>query len=313
VTAKDGERGVALMTAWCGVIEGQIAAAGLFASKGGVHSMTLPIARELASYGIRVMTHRAGIFWTPLASPRCREAQDSLASRSFSQPLGKPEICAAGQLDRRQFRCSTARRSPRRRIRKGAEMSGHVLRPRRAKLNLGPLSGLLEPSLTLRNFGQPQAATDKFRCLNGSGGSPCVHSGPSLPASSVDLLAGAPLDRRSYAFARTPCGSGGTKLMRAALRSGRRISAMGIEGIQGVGLQDPLSAFRPCTRGGAPRLANANYLAGLAARVLATPSTRKIPRVAVQANKELIAAHREPRPRLAKGATVAKAEAEHDH
>jgi NAD(P)-dependent dehydrogenase (short-subunit alcohol dehydrogenase family) len=65
-TGVDGERGVIVNTASVAAYEGQIGQAAYSASKGGVVGMTLPMARELARFGIRVMTVAPGIFWTPM-------------------------------------------------------------------------------------------------------------------------------------------------------------------------------------------------------------------------------------------------------
>jgi len=90
--SEDGERGVIVMTASVATFDGQIGQPAYSASKGGVHSMTLPIARELARYGIRVVTIAPGIFWTPLLAGLPKDAQDSLAKQiPFPSRLGKPE------------------------------------------------------------------------------------------------------------------------------------------------------------------------------------------------------------------------------
>src|SRR3546814_6834449 len=62
----DGERGAIVNTASVAAYEGQIGQAAYSASKGGVVGMTLPMARELARFGIRVNTDAPGIFWTPM-------------------------------------------------------------------------------------------------------------------------------------------------------------------------------------------------------------------------------------------------------
>ena len=88
----DAERGVIINTASVAAFEGQIGQAAYSASKGGVHSMTLPIARELARSGIRVMTIAPGIFWTPLLAGLPQDAQDSLGKQiPFPSRMGKPE------------------------------------------------------------------------------------------------------------------------------------------------------------------------------------------------------------------------------
>ncbi|MEQ1512425.1 MAG: SDR family NAD(P)-dependent oxidoreductase [Lysobacteraceae bacterium] len=88
----DGERGVIVNTASVAAYEGQIGQAAYSASKGGVVGMTLPMARELARFGIRVMTVAPGIFWTPMVDGMPDSVQQSLsASIPFPSRLGKPE------------------------------------------------------------------------------------------------------------------------------------------------------------------------------------------------------------------------------
>lgn len=89
---EDGERGVIVNTASVAAYEGQIGQAAYSASKGGVAGMTLPMARELSRFGIRVMTVAPGIFWTPMVDGMSEEVQKSLsASIPFPARLGKPE------------------------------------------------------------------------------------------------------------------------------------------------------------------------------------------------------------------------------
>jgi len=89
---EDGERGVIVNTASVAAYEGQIGQAAYSASKGGVVAMTLPMARELARLGIRVMTVAPGIFWTPMVDSMPEAVQQSLgASIPFPSRLGKPE------------------------------------------------------------------------------------------------------------------------------------------------------------------------------------------------------------------------------
>lgn len=91
-----GERGVVVSTASVAAYDGQIGQAAYSASKGGVVGMTLPIARDLARNGIRVMTIAPGIFKTPMMSSLPQEAQDSLgASVPFPSRLGEPSEYAA--------------------------------------------------------------------------------------------------------------------------------------------------------------------------------------------------------------------------
>ncbi len=89
---EDGERGVIVNTASVAAYEGQIGQAAYSASKGGVVAMTLPMARELSRFGIRVMTVAPGIFWTPMVDGMPEDVQKSLgASIPFPARLGKPE------------------------------------------------------------------------------------------------------------------------------------------------------------------------------------------------------------------------------
>ncbi len=89
---EDGERGVIINTASVAAYEGQIGQAAYAASKAGVIGMTLPMARELARVGIRVMTIAPGIFWTPMVDGMPQQVQESLAaSIPFPARLGKAE------------------------------------------------------------------------------------------------------------------------------------------------------------------------------------------------------------------------------
>ena len=89
---EDGERGVIVNTASVAAYEGQIGQAAYSASKGGVVGMTLPMARELARFGIRVATIAPGIFWTPMVDGMPPEVQESLsASIPFPSRLGQPQ------------------------------------------------------------------------------------------------------------------------------------------------------------------------------------------------------------------------------
>ncbi len=88
---EEGERGVIVNTASVAAFEGQIGQAAYSASKGGIVSMTLPIARELARYGIRVMTIAPGIFDTPLMASLPEAARVSLGQAvPFPARLGRP-------------------------------------------------------------------------------------------------------------------------------------------------------------------------------------------------------------------------------
>ena len=92
----DAERGVIVMTASVAAFDGQIGQISYSASKGGIVAMTLPMARELASSGIRVVTIAPGLFATPLLMGLPQEAQDSLGKQTpFPQRLGKPDEFAA--------------------------------------------------------------------------------------------------------------------------------------------------------------------------------------------------------------------------
>jgi NAD(P)-dependent dehydrogenase (short-subunit alcohol dehydrogenase family) len=89
---EDGERGVVVQTASVAAFDGQVGQAAYAASKGGVVSMTLPAARELAQFGIRVLTIAPGLFLTPLMAELPAAAQESLAaSIPFPKRLGKPD------------------------------------------------------------------------------------------------------------------------------------------------------------------------------------------------------------------------------
>ena len=91
-----GERGVIVSTASIAAYDGQIGQAAYAASKGGIVGMTLPIARELARSGIRVVTIAPGLFLTPLLESLPKEAQESLGkSVPFPPRLGRPDEYAA--------------------------------------------------------------------------------------------------------------------------------------------------------------------------------------------------------------------------
>ena len=88
---EDGEKGVVINTASIAAFEGQIGQAAYSASKAGVVGMTLPIAREFANYGIRVMTIAPGLFMTPMMETLPEKVQVHLASTvPFPKRLGKP-------------------------------------------------------------------------------------------------------------------------------------------------------------------------------------------------------------------------------
>lgn len=92
----DGERGVIINTASAAAFDGQIGQAAYAASKGAIVSLTLPAARELARFGIRVMTIAPGIFETPMIAGMSDEVRASLAAGvPFPPRLGKPAEYAA--------------------------------------------------------------------------------------------------------------------------------------------------------------------------------------------------------------------------
>lgn len=89
---NDGERGVIINTASVAAYDGQIGQAAYAASKGGIVGMTLPIARDLARSGIRVMTIAPGLFETPLLASLPEEARLSLGQQvPFPSRLGRPD------------------------------------------------------------------------------------------------------------------------------------------------------------------------------------------------------------------------------
>ena len=92
----DGERGIIVSTATVAAYEGQIGQAAYSASKGGIVSLTLPAARELARYGVRVVAIAPGIFETPMLQGLPQNVRESLAaSVPFPPRLGRPEEYAA--------------------------------------------------------------------------------------------------------------------------------------------------------------------------------------------------------------------------
>ncbi len=89
---EEGERGVIISTASVAAFEGQIGQAAYAASKAGVAGMALPIAREFARIGVRVMTIAPGIFMTPMMEGMPEKVRQSLAAQvPFPPRLGKPE------------------------------------------------------------------------------------------------------------------------------------------------------------------------------------------------------------------------------
>ena len=93
---EDGERGLLIHTSSVAAFEGQIGQAAYSATKGAVMSMTMPIARELAAFGIRCVSIAPGIFRTPMVAGMPQDIQDSLGRQApFPARLGKPEEYAA--------------------------------------------------------------------------------------------------------------------------------------------------------------------------------------------------------------------------
>lgn len=93
---SSGDRGVIVSTASVAAFDGQIGQPAYSASKGGVHAMTLPIARELARYGIRVCTIAPGIMETPMLKGLPEAAQASLGAQvPYPSRLGRPDEYAA--------------------------------------------------------------------------------------------------------------------------------------------------------------------------------------------------------------------------
>ena len=93
---ESGERGIIITTASVAAFDGQIGQAAYSASKGGIVSMTLPIAREFARFGIRVMTIAPGIFETPMLMGLPEDAKISLGAQvPFPSRLGRPNEYAS--------------------------------------------------------------------------------------------------------------------------------------------------------------------------------------------------------------------------
>ncbi len=89
---EDGERGVIVCTASVAAFDGQVGQEAYAASKGGLVALTLPLARDLAQFGVRVVTIAPGLFLTPLMAELPQPVQESLAaSIPFPKRLGKPE------------------------------------------------------------------------------------------------------------------------------------------------------------------------------------------------------------------------------
>jgi NAD(P)-dependent dehydrogenase (short-subunit alcohol dehydrogenase family) len=93
---EDGERGVIVNTASVAAFDGQVGQVAYAASKGGVVAMTLPVARDLATLGIRVVAIAPGIFDTPMLAGLPKAARESLGKQvPFPSRLGRPEEYAA--------------------------------------------------------------------------------------------------------------------------------------------------------------------------------------------------------------------------
>ena len=91
-TGPDGERGVVIMVASAAAFDGQMGQVSYAASKGAVASMTLPMARDLSRFGIRVVTIAPGTFETPMTSMMNEKTRKSLQkAMEFPQREGKPE------------------------------------------------------------------------------------------------------------------------------------------------------------------------------------------------------------------------------
>ncbi len=93
---EDGERGVVVMTASVAAFDGQIGQASYSASKGGIASLTLPLARDLARHGIRVVSIAPGVFETPMMQVAPDKVRQSLIDQTpFPNRLGNPDEFAA--------------------------------------------------------------------------------------------------------------------------------------------------------------------------------------------------------------------------
>ena len=93
---EDGQRGVIISTASVAAEDGQIGQVAYAASKGGVLAMTLPVARDMAQYGVRVMTIMPGLFYTPMFDTLPPAAREALAQATpFPSRLGRPDEYAA--------------------------------------------------------------------------------------------------------------------------------------------------------------------------------------------------------------------------
>ncbi len=119
-----GDRGVVVNTASVAAFDGQIGQAAYSASKGGIVGMTLPIARDLASIGIRVCTIAPGLFHTPLFATLPQEHIDSLGAQvPHPSRLGRPErVRGPRRAHRREPDAQRRDDPPRRRDPDGAEV-----------------------------------------------------------------------------------------------------------------------------------------------------------------------------------------------
>lgn len=118
---ENGERGIIINTASVAAYDGQIGQIAYAASKGGIVGMTLPMARDLASHGIRVMAIAPGIFRTPMVESFPQEVQDALGAQiPFPSRLGEPSeygslvahICENSMLNGEVIRLDGAIRMP---------------------------------------------------------------------------------------------------------------------------------------------------------------------------------------------------------
>ena len=121
----DGERGVIVNTASVAAFDGQIGQAAYSASKAGVAGMTLPMARDLARHGIRVMTIAPGIFETPMVGQVPKEIAEALGKMvPFPPRLGRPdEFASLVARDRAERHAERRGDPPRRRDPDGAEVT----------------------------------------------------------------------------------------------------------------------------------------------------------------------------------------------
>ncbi|MBZ8132657.1 SDR family oxidoreductase [Afifella sp. IM 167] len=118
---EDGCRGVMVVTASVAATDGQIGQAAYSASKGGVLGMTLPVARDLTEYGIRVCCIQPGVFMTPMVSTMPEKVQEALAAGvPFPKRLGRPDeyarlvrfICESDYMNGESVRLDGAIRLP---------------------------------------------------------------------------------------------------------------------------------------------------------------------------------------------------------